>query len=114
MVLLVYVDDLLVTGNSDEEITGLKRVLDNKFTIKDIGAAKYFLALEITRTNVRIYVNQRKYILDILKDVGFLGTKSKPIPFLRGQQPHSKDSPLLNDPQQYRSIVGRLLYLGFT
>lgn len=92
----------------------LKIALDAKFTIKDLGAAKYFLGLEITRTATEIYINRRKYVLDILKDAGLLSTKPKSIPFPRGQQLHSKESPLLDDPQEYRNIVDRLLYLSFT
>lgn len=44
-----------------------------------------------------LYVNQRKYVLDILKDVGLLGAKPKSITFPRGQQLHSKESPLLDN-----------------
>lgn len=72
-----------------------------------MGDARYFLGLEITKTINEIYVNQRKYMYDILKGVGLLGAKPKSTPFPKGQQLHSDNSPLLEDPQQYRSIVGK-------
>nr|GEW34398.1 putative RNA-directed DNA polymerase, eukaryota, reverse transcriptase zinc-binding domain protein [Tanacetum cinerariifolium] len=48
---LVYVDDMLITGNCTAEILSLKAALHNKFTIKDLGLAKYFLGIEICRTS---------------------------------------------------------------
>lgn len=113
MALLVYVDDLLIIDNSEAKIIKFKKTWDTKFTIKDIRAAKYFLGLEISITAARIYVNQRKCILDIVKDVNLLGTKPKSVPFPRRQRLCSIDSPLIADPQHYRTIMGILLYLGF-
>ncbi|KAL0448135.1 UNVERIFIED_CONTAM: Retrovirus-related Pol polyprotein from transposon TNT 1-94 [Sesamum latifolium] len=49
LILLVYVDDVLITGTSEAKITEVKSFLDSAFTIKDLGHAKYFLGLEITR-----------------------------------------------------------------
>lgn len=64
--ILVYIDDLLITGNSIKEIKQIKEELHKLFTIKDLGSAKYFLGLEIVRKKEGMYINQRKYILDIL------------------------------------------------
>ncbi|KAK6148264.1 hypothetical protein DH2020_019176 [Rehmannia glutinosa] len=55
--------------------------LANLFTIKDLGLAKYFLGLEIARSESGTYLNQRKYILDILKDVGMMDCKPVSTPF---------------------------------
>nr|GFB32858.1 hypothetical protein [Tanacetum cinerariifolium] len=77
---LVYVDDVLITGNSEEEIINLKHALDKKFTIKDLGLAKYFLGIELCCTPTGTHLNQRKYIVDLLYDVGL--TAAKPAEFL--------------------------------
>ena len=77
---LVYVDDMLITGNCSDEIKFLKNALDQKFTIKDLGLAKYFLGIELCRTNAGTYLNQRKYILDLLTDVGLTAAKPKEFP----------------------------------
>lgn len=66
LILLVYVDDVLIAGNSKSEIIKVKYFLHKKFTIKDLGHAKYFLGLEITRFDSELFVNQRKYALDLL------------------------------------------------
>ena len=47
--LLVYVDDMIITGNDHACVVTLKLVLDQKFGIKDLGSLKYFLGLEIAR-----------------------------------------------------------------
>lgn len=57
LALLVYVDDILVTGNSEAEIKKVKDFLDHKFTIKDLEYAKYFLGLELIRLGTGLFVN---------------------------------------------------------
>ncbi|KAL0287825.1 UNVERIFIED_CONTAM: Retrovirus-related Pol polyprotein from transposon RE1 [Sesamum angustifolium] len=68
--LLVYVDDVLITSSSEEEITKVKSFLDSAFTIKDLGPAKYFLALEIARSVAGTSITQHKFIPDIISDAG--------------------------------------------
>ena len=75
IVLLVYVDDILLTGNNPACVDSLKKLLDDRFGLKDLGSLRYFLGLEVARTNEGISLNQRKYSLEILKDIGFIGSK---------------------------------------
>ena len=73
--LLVYVDDILLTGNNPACVDSLKKLLDDRFGLKDLGSLRYFLGLEVAKTNEGISLNQRKYSLEILKDTGFIGSK---------------------------------------
>jgi hypothetical protein len=59
--LLIYVDDLVLAGNDLEEITAIKSFLHQKFKIKDLGYLKFFLGLEISRSQHGIHLCQRKY-----------------------------------------------------
>lgn len=58
--LLIYVDDLVITGNDEVLIKELKGILNQNFKIKDLGKLKYFLGLEILRSKDGIFLNQRK------------------------------------------------------
>ena len=74
--LIVYVDDMVLTGNDEEEIQRLKQSLAQEFEIKDLGNLKYFLGIEVARSRHGIFLSQRKYILDLLKETGMLGCKA--------------------------------------
>lgn len=63
--ILVYVDDLVLTGTDLSKINNVKALLDQKFNIKDLGTLKYFLGFEVARTEQGICINQRKYALDM-------------------------------------------------
>ena len=82
--LLVYVDDLLVSGDDIASIAQLKQALHDAFTIKDLGLARYFIGIEISRSNEGTFLNQRKYTLDILQDAGLTSTKPTRFPLPKG------------------------------
>ncbi|RVX00860.1 Retrovirus-related Pol polyprotein from transposon TNT 1-94 [Vitis vinifera] len=63
-IIIVYVDDIILTGDHEEKIDLLKKLLTKEFEIKDPGNLKYFLGMEIARSKKGIAVSQRKYILD--------------------------------------------------
>jgi len=63
---LVYVDDVILTGNSLKDIEDVKALLNSAFKIKDLGNLKYFLGFEVARCKKGIHICQRKYALDIL------------------------------------------------
>lgn len=112
--LLIYVDDILITGNDLTAIDALKSFLNKRFRIKDLGDLKFFLGIEIARSKKGIFISQRKYLLDILKDVGLLGARPAGFPMEQNLKllPDKRD--LLHDPCRYRRLIGRLIYLTIT
>ena len=64
----VYVDDIIITGDDVEEIKFLKKSLRKAFEVKDVGPLRYFLGIEIVRSQKGIVLSQRKYVLDLLAE----------------------------------------------
>lgn len=109
--LLVYVDDIVLAGDSIDEIHSVKHLLDQTFKIKYLGQLRYFLGFEIARSNTGIFFNQRKYTLDLLEDSGFLASKPSAVPFDPNTKLSANDGQPLEDPTSYRRLIGRLIYL---
>ena len=112
--LLVYVDDVVLTGNSIAEINAVKAHLHSRFHIKDLGPIKYFLGLEVSRSLDGLVLNQRKYCLDLISETGMLGCKPAPTPSDPSIKLHADEGALLPDPSFFRHLIGRLLYLTNT
>ncbi|KAL0309127.1 UNVERIFIED_CONTAM: hypothetical protein Sradi_5855000, partial [Sesamum radiatum] len=104
--LLVYVDGILVEGNSEEMILDVKQYLDNLFTIKDLGIAKYFLGLEIAKSPQVIAVTQTKYITYILQDMGLSQAKTVTTPLPSGTKFSTRAENILPNPETYRRLIG--------
>ena len=113
-ILLVYVDDVILDGNSLEEFTSIKQILHNTFQIKDLGILKYFLGIEVAHSSSGISLCQRKYCLDLLEDSGFLNSKPISTPCDPSIKLHSDGSDPYTDIHAYRRLIGRLLYLNTT
>lgn len=114
IVLIIYVDDVLITGNDEELITRIKKFLDTEFTIKDLGKTDYFLGVEIDQSTEDIMVSQMKYIVDILQEYHMMDSKPCATPILAGSKLSSTEGKKMEKPKNYRRLVGRLLYLTMT
>ncbi|XP_022861718.1 uncharacterized protein LOC111382079 [Olea europaea var. sylvestris] len=109
--LLVYVDDILITGCNQLEITSFKSLLHSQFKLKDLGNLKYFLGLEITRSKKGIFFITKKYALQLLEDSGFLACKPAMLLMDPKLKLSSLEGDLVLDTSMYRKLIGRLLYL---
>lgn len=73
--LLVYVDDVIITGTSTSVIEDVKIFINKKFKIKDLGDLRFFLGFELVRSTKGIFLHQRKYALELLEEAGFIDCK---------------------------------------
>ncbi|GAB2295757.1 hypothetical protein Dimus_038377 [Dionaea muscipula] len=105
---------MVITGNSDSEIARLKKFLSCTFKIKDLGPLRFFLGIEVARSSAGIMINQRKYVLDILNEVGLSGAMPAHLPIKSDSNMSVVTSDYLKEPKQYRRLVGKLIYLTIT
>jgi len=113
-IILVYVDDILLSKNNFSKITTFKNHLHSKFRIKNLGDLKYFLGFEFARSKVGISINQRKYCLELISEAGMLGSKPATTPSDPSIKLHVDEGTLLTDPSSYCHLIGRLIYLANT
>jgi len=73
--LLIYVDDILLTGNNSDLIQCLITLLSLEFKLRDLGDAHYFLGIEVAPTSMGLMLSQHKYALDILSHAGMSSCK---------------------------------------
>ncbi|XP_028117457.1 uncharacterized protein LOC114315089 [Camellia sinensis] len=113
-VLLVYVDDSLLTGNSPSHLQALIHQMHSAFAMKELGDLSYFLGISIQAVGDSYFLSQSKYASDILIKAGM--TSCKPCPTSMSMKP--VDTPATNlpfrQPQLYRNLVGALQYLTLT
>ena len=68
-------DDIVITGNDQDDIRKLEQHFFSHFQTKDLGKLNYFLGIEITLFNSGVVMSQRKYVFDILEETGMLDCK---------------------------------------
>ena len=113
-VVLVYVDDLIITGDDEIEIDQIRSNLSIRFHMKELGELKHFLGLEVERTKGGIFLCQQKYTQDILEKYGMLDCKPVSTPTEVNARLCSTDGKDLEDVTMYRGLVGSLIYLTLT
>jgi hypothetical protein len=114
IIILIYVDDILVTSPDFTLIARLVSKLQGDIPIKDLGNINYFLGVEVLHAPQGLFLSQRRYILDLLKKSNMLGAKTVTSPMSSSKPLSQFDGEAFHDPSLYRSIVGSLQYLSLT
>ncbi|KAM2637579.1 hypothetical protein EV1_022054 [Malus domestica] len=112
--LLIYVDDILITGNNNAHLSQFITQLGTHFAMKDLGPLHYFLGMEVSRTPSAFYLTQSKYILELLQKTNMADAKPISTPVPSGKRLSLYDGEPLSDGSSFRSVVGALQYLLFT
>ncbi|XP_019227851.1 PREDICTED: uncharacterized protein LOC109209119 [Nicotiana attenuata] len=100
----VYVDNVLLTGTDQKEITQLKNYLHEQFKIKELGQLHYFLGLEVMYKDDGVIISQRKFVLDMLKEHNCLDYKPSSSPLDPTMKLKAKEGTILQDPTYYRKL----------
>lgn len=109
---LIHVDDLLVSSSSDVLINKVFAVLSNNFELKDLGDVKQYLGISIERdVNGHFSIDQTSYIEKIVTEVGLQDAKISSYPIDQGYY-KNVDSNYLSSNEQYRKVIGMLLYIS--
>ncbi|KAM1956212.1 hypothetical protein ACFX16_025655 [Malus domestica] len=111
---LVYVDDLLITGNDSSLVAKFIQLLATRFSVKDLGSLHYFLGVEVLPTATGLFLSQHKYIHDLLVTAKMDGAKAVSTPLSTTHSLMLHDGSSLTDATPYRRLVGGLQYLSLT
>uniref|UniRef100_A0A2N9GGD9 Reverse transcriptase Ty1/copia-type domain-containing protein n=1 Tax=Fagus sylvatica TaxID=28930 RepID=A0A2N9GGD9_FAGSY len=112
--LLLYVDDMIITGDDVQGIQDLKRFLGQHFEMKDLGPLSYFLGLEVSSSSDGYYLTQAKYTSDLISRAGITDSKIVDTPIEYNNRLNTHDGEPLPDATLYRQLVGSLVYLTVT
>ncbi|XP_059455229.1 uncharacterized mitochondrial protein AtMg00810-like [Corylus avellana] len=114
ILILLYVDDMIITGDDISGIRALQSFLSQNFEMKDLGTLSYFLGLEVTSSNDSYYLSQAKYVSDLLSRAGLTDSKTASNPLETNVKLLTTDGEPLSDATLYRQLVGSLIYLTIT
>ncbi|XP_022031366.1 uncharacterized mitochondrial protein AtMg00810-like [Helianthus annuus] len=116
IVLLVYIDDIILAGNNENKVNEVKNFLKTEFLIKDLGLLKFFLGIEVIKTDNGVCLSQRKYCMDLLNEYGMSGSKPLSCPIEQNHVLTNLTKEKTNDVDitQHQKLVGKLIYLSHT
>ncbi|KAG8499008.1 hypothetical protein CXB51_005388 [Gossypium anomalum] len=111
---LIYVDDIIITGNNSQAIDRFVHDLNARFSLKDLGQLNYFLSIQVTYDKGGVFLSQKKYILELLQKASMDRSKSTPTPITTTCKLTTTAGSPVEDEHLYRSIVGGLQYVVIT
>ena len=114
LVLLVYVDDILITRNNSITISDLVHDLNKSFLQKDLGSLHYFQGNEAFQDETSLYLTQSKYIADLLQKINMDAAKPLPTLAISGKVLFKSDGDPMDNSTMYRSTIGALQYVTIT
>ncbi|KAL0392757.1 UNVERIFIED_CONTAM: Retrovirus-related Pol polyprotein from transposon RE1 [Sesamum radiatum] len=114
LIVSLYVDDLIYTGNNEKMIQDFKEDMMKTFEMSDLGLMHFFLGIEINQEKEGIFICQRKYTETLLKKFKMESCKTVTTPLVTGEKYQKEDGSQKVDGSMYRSLIGSLLYLTAT
>ncbi|PKU79458.1 Retrovirus-related Pol polyprotein from transposon TNT 1-94 [Dendrobium catenatum] len=112
--ILIYVDDLLVTGNNPLAIQQLLQQLRSHFALKQLGNISLFLGIQVIQSTSGYFLSQKHYASKLLNDAGFANCKPAPTPIAPDSKRSTSPAQPFHDPSLYRRLAGSLQYSSIT
>ena len=114
IILLLYVDDLIITRNDQAAISQFKEQLKQEYEMTDLGEASSYLGIEIHMKPEGIFINQTGYINKLLKKFNMIDCNPTCLPINSKTYLQKNTGTRKVNPVAYRSLIGSLLYLAHT
>ncbi|CAJ2663476.1 unnamed protein product [Trifolium pratense] len=111
IIVSLYVDDLIFTGNDQELFERFKTSMENNFAMTDLGKMRFFLGVEVKQTKEGIFMFQQKYASEILKRFKMENCNSVCNPIVPGNKLKKDENGIACDATNYKQMVGCLMYL---
>ena len=114
IVLLVYVDDIIITGTDDGMIRSIQKSLRDSFHMKDLGPLHYFLGLKVHQSPKGLFLSQQKCTSDLIELADLHDSSSVDTPVNVNLKLSKDDVDFLPNPHTYRRLIGSLVFLTIT
>jgi hypothetical protein len=111
--LLLYVDNMIITGDDPQYIAFVKAHLSDQFLMSDLDPLRYFLRIELSISE-RFFLSQEKYIQDLLDRASLTDHRTAETHMELNVHLTPIDSVPIGDPTRYHHIIGSLVYLSVT
>eukprot|EP00253_Pinus_taeda_P007268 PITA_07268 len=114
LIVVLYVDDVIFTGNDNYLIENFKTLMKEEFEMTDMGLLRYLLRIEVEESGNEIFISQAKYVNKVLERFNMQENKATITPTVMGLKLSKEDNNKDFDPSLYKSMVGNLMYLTAT
>lgn len=114
LIVCLYVDDLIFTGNDELMFAHFKKSMMLEFDMTDLGKMKYFLGIEVLQTADGIFIGQKKYVQEVLERFGMENCNSVKNPMVPGCKLVKDADGIRVDNTFFKQLVGSLMYLTAT
>lgn len=114
LIVSVYVDDLIYTGDDEDMLSSFKRSMMKAFEMTDLGKMRFFLGIEVSQQSNGIFICQKKYAVEVLKRFGMFESNEVNSPIIPGCKLNKDEHGIKIDESYYKQVVGSLMYLTAT
>ncbi|KAI5313515.1 hypothetical protein L3X38_042691 [Prunus dulcis] len=114
LIVSLYVDDIVYTGSCGKLLEEFKNDMMKHYEMTDLGLLYHFLGMGVVQTNKHTFLHQKKYAMKVIEKFGLKDCKSVVTPLVASERLCKEDGSEAANENEYRQIVGSLLYLTAT